>query len=85
MAQSPHDKPVSPGAAEATLRQQHEAFHVLMQECLECRKDIEPHWQFCAHCGIRLATSCPGCGNPLPPAGAQTCPSCALPLPQTPA
>lgn len=68
--------------AEATLLHQHEAFHILMQECQECQKDIEPHWQFCAHCGIRLATSCPGCGKPLPPAGSYACTSCGLQLPQ---
>lgn len=72
-------------AAEASLLKQQEAFHVLIQECQECQKDIEPHWQFCAHCGIRLATSCPGCGTPLPPAGAYACPSCGLPLPKSPA
>jgi predicted amidophosphoribosyltransferase len=36
----------------------------------------------CAHCGTRLATHCPGCGNPLPPAGAHACPRCGLALPQ---
>ena len=25
---------------------------------LECRRELEPHWQFCAHCGARLATHC---------------------------
>jgi predicted amidophosphoribosyltransferase len=83
MAHPPHDTPPPEPDAETTLAQQHQAFHVLMQECQECQKDIQPHWQFCAHCGIRLATSCPGCGNPLPPAGAYACLSCGLPLPQT--
>ena len=49
---------------------------------LECRREIEAHWQFCAHCGTRLATHCPGCGNPLPPPGAHACPRCGLALPQ---
>jgi hypothetical protein len=30
---------------------------------------------------VRLATQCPGCGNPLPPAGALSCPSCGLAIP----
>lgn len=63
--------------------QQLEGFHRFMQECSDCQQEIEPHWQFCAHCGIRLATECPGCGNPLPPAGARACPSCGLAIPQT--
>jgi hypothetical protein len=28
-----------------------------------------------------LATHCPGCGNPLPPVGAQSCPRCGVALP----
>ena len=53
---------------ESALLKLQEEFHQFIQECLDCRREIEPHWQFCAHCGIRLATHCPGCGNPLPPA-----------------
>jgi predicted amidophosphoribosyltransferase len=67
---------------EATLLKRHEAFHQFIQECRECQQATEFHWQFCAHCGIRLATQCPGCGNPLPPAGAHACPSCGLAIPQ---
>lgn len=85
MADQPSDLPPPSSDGDAVLRQRHEAFHILAQECQECRQDIEPHWQFCAHCGIRLATSCPGCGNPLPPVGAYACGHCGLPLPQTPA
>ena len=70
------------GAEEASLRKQREAFHRFMRECSECQQEVEPHWQACAHCGTRLDTSCPGCGNPLPPAGAQSCPSCGLAIPQ---
>lgn len=62
--------------------QQLEAFHRLLEECKDCQKEIEPHWQFCAHCGTRLATQCPGCGTPLPPAGAHACPQCGLAIPQ---
>jgi len=72
----------SPSEQEATLLKQREAFHQFIQECRDCQQDIEPHWQFCAHCGIRLATQCPGCGNPLPPAGAHACPRCGLAIPQ---
>lgn len=67
---------------EETPLHQLEAFHRLADECAECRQEVEPHWQFCAHCGIRLATSCPGCGTPLPPAGAVLCPHCGLHIPQ---
>jgi hypothetical protein len=67
---------------DVSLLNQHEAFHHFMRECMTCQQEVEPHWQLCAHCGTRLATSCPGCGNPLPPAGAQLCPSCGLAIPQ---
>ena len=66
---------------ESSLLKLHEEFHQFIQECLDCRREIASHWQFCAHCGIRLATHCPGCGNPLPPPGAQSCPRCGLALP----
>ncbi|MEZ4736730.1 MAG: zinc ribbon domain-containing protein [Caldilineaceae bacterium] len=67
---------------EFNLLDQRTAFYQLMQECSECQEEIDPHWQFCAHCGTRLATRCPGCGNPLPPAGALTCFHCGLKIPQ---
>jgi hypothetical protein len=66
---------------ETTLLKRHEELQQLIQECRDCRREIEAHWQFCAHCGVRLATHCPGCGNPLPPAGAYACPACGLELP----
>ena len=66
---------------ESRLLKLHEEFQQFIQECHDCQREIEPHWQFCAHCGIRLATHCPGCGNPLPPAGAHACPRCGLALP----
>ena len=68
---------------ESSLLKLREEFQQLIQECHDCRREIEPHWQFCAHCGIRLATHCPGCDNPLPPAGALACPHCGLALPQS--
>jgi hypothetical protein len=67
---------------ELDLISQRAAFYELMQECNDCQQEIEPHWQFCAHCGTRLATSCPGCGNPLPPAGVLACFHCGLQIPQ---
>ena len=66
---------------ETFVLKRQEEFHQFLQECRDCRREIEAHWQFCAHCGIRLATHCPGCGNPLPPAGAAACPRCGLSLP----
>ena len=66
---------------ESRLLKLHEEFQQFIQECHDCQREIAPHWQFCAHCGTRLATHCPGCGNPLPPAGAHACPRCGLALP----
>jgi len=37
---------------ECSLLKLQEEFHQLMQACLECRREIEPYWQFCAHCGV---------------------------------
>jgi predicted amidophosphoribosyltransferase len=76
-------KPAPANAAEAELLKQLETFHQFVDECNTCQKEVETHWQFCAHCGVRLATQCPGCGTPLPPAGALTCPHCGLAMPQT--
>ncbi len=68
--------------ADSAFLKLHEEFNQLTQECQECQREIEPHWQVCAHCGVRLATHCPGCGNPLPPSGAHACARCGLVLPQ---
>jgi len=59
-----------------------EQFARFMKECKECQREVSPNWQFCAHCGARRSTACPGCGQPLPPAGAPSCPSCGLTIPQ---
>jgi predicted amidophosphoribosyltransferase len=75
------DLPAQEEKAAAPLRQL-EAWHNLLRECRDCQQEVDLHWQFCAHCGTRLATQCPGCGNPLPPAGARSCPSCGLAIPQ---
>ncbi len=64
-----------------TLLNQRESFQQFMRECLACQEEVEPHWQACANCGTRLETSCPGCGKPLPPAGAQSCINCGLAIP----
>lgn len=37
-------------------------------ECSECRLQLEPDLQLCAHCDTRLKAVCPRCGVPLPPA-----------------
>jgi hypothetical protein len=81
-----HDKErhetASQHGEDASLLKRLAAFHHFMRECRACQQELEPHWQFCAHCGVRVATPCPGCGNPLPPAGAPACPSCGLAIPQ---
>ncbi len=61
-----------------------ESFHAFIRECEACQKETAPHWQFCAHCGSRLATECPSCGSPLPPAGAHYCPHCGVAIPEEP-
>jgi predicted amidophosphoribosyltransferase len=76
------EQPCEESRLDASMLQLHEEFHQFMHECQACQREIAPHWQVCAHCGIRLATHCPGCGNPLPPAGAQACPRCGVALPQ---
>ena len=67
---------------DSSMLKLHEEFHQFIHECQACQREIAPHWQVCAHCGVRLATHCPGCGNPLPPAGAHACPRCGVALPQ---
>ena len=62
------EQPCEESRLDSSMRKLHEEFHQFMHECQACQREIEPHWQVCAHCGIRLATHCPGCGNPLPPA-----------------
>ena len=75
-------QPSEESREESALLKLQEEFHQFIQECRDCRREIASHWQFCAHCGTRLATHCPGCGNPLPPPGAHTCPRCGVALPQ---
>jgi predicted amidophosphoribosyltransferase len=66
---------------ESAVLKLQEEFHQFLHECHECQGELAPHWQVCAHCGTRLATHCPGCGNPLPPIGAPACPRCGVALP----
>ncbi len=51
-----------------------------LRTCTQCKSTIEPDSAICGHCGVRLQTKCPYCGNPLPPAGAQICAHCGKPL-----
>ena len=69
--------------AELRLAEMLQSFRRFMRECQSCQREAPPYWQFCAHCGTRLATQCPGCGNPLPPSGARYCPHCGLEIPRT--
>jgi rRNA maturation endonuclease Nob1 len=82
MANEHQEPPGEERQLDASIRKLHEEFHQFMHECQACQHEIAPHWQVCAHCGVRLATHCPGCGNPLPPAGAQACPRCGVAVPQ---
>lgn len=67
---------------DATLLKRRSELHSFLHECSACQEEVEPSWQFCAHCGTRLAVTCPGCGAPLPPAGAHSCPACGLEIPK---
>ena len=83
----PHDKEqherTSQSEEEGALLKQLETLRRFVDECSACQREVERHWQFCAHCGVRLATQCPGCGSPLPPVGAHACPHCGLAMPRT--
>ena len=67
---------------DAALLKRSADLHAFLHECAACQEEIEPSWQFCAHCGTRLAITCPGCGAPLPPAGAHSCPACGREIPK---
>jgi rRNA maturation endonuclease Nob1 len=84
MDDATHRQHAEQSQVDSSLLKLREEFQEFMRACHDCQREIEPHWQFCAHCGIRLATHCPGCGNPLPPAGAHACPRCGVVLPQVP-
>ena len=81
MDEEQHQQQSEESRGESALLKLQEEFHQFLQECHDCRREIASHWQFCAHCGTRLATHCPGCGNPLPPPGAHACPRCGVALP----
>ena len=81
MDAEPHQSPSEESQEESAVLKLQEELHRLVHECRECRRELDAHWQFCAHCGVRLATHCPGCNNPLPPLGAHACPRCGLALP----
>ncbi len=80
-AAAPPAPPQPPPSRDEIVRRR-TAFELLMAECRSCQSTVDAHWQFCAHCGIRLSTECPGCGEPLPPLGAKSCPHCGLQIPR---
>jgi len=67
---------------EAAYRHALEVFQQFVRECQACQAEVPQDWQYCAHCGQRLSTSCPRCGNPLPPSGGRFCPHCGLEIPE---
>ena len=77
-------KPKQPSeqSLEKRLRAHLDSLHSFIQECRACQTEAPAHWQYCAHCGSRLSTQCPGCGHPLPPSGARYCPHCGLEIPR---
>jgi len=74
-------KQPSQQSLEKRLREHLESLHSFIQECRACQTEAPAHWQYCAQCGARLSTQCPGCGHPLPPSGARYCPHCGLEIP----
>ena len=66
---------------EERVRRRLDAFRQFVQECHACQTEAPAHYQYCARCGARLSTQCPGCGNPLPPKGARYCPHCGMEIP----
>ena len=76
---TPKDQPADP--LEERLRRHLASFHTFVQECRACQTEAPAHYQYCAHCGSRLSTQCPGCGNPLPPTGVRYCPHCGIEIP----
>jgi predicted amidophosphoribosyltransferase len=59
-----------------------ETFRKLIVACNECQSEMSVNWQYCTNCGTRLSTECPGCHQPLPPAGAKFCPHCGMSIPE---
>ncbi len=83
MAQDPMSQvPIETQHTDVLVLKQRQQFQEFMDECSACQEEVDPHWQYCAHCGTRLATECPGCGAPLPPAGAHSCLNCGLEIPK---
>lgn len=82
--QPPGRRPRRGRSADSEARYRHalEVFRQFVRECQACQTDVPQDWQYCAHCGERLATRCPSCGNPLPPSGGRFCPHCGLEIPQ---
>lgn len=68
-------------AFERRLKQLYTDWQSLVRECHACQSVAPLNWQFCATCGTRLATACPSCGSPLPPAGSQFCGHCGIRIP----
>ncbi len=68
------DATLNPDDIERAARQ----YAAFRTECLQCRREVQPDWQVCAHCSARLRTSCPECGVPLPPLGSSHCGHCGF-------
>ena len=81
-AGGPRRRQRRPAADDARYRHALEVFQQFIRECQACQAEVPQDWQYCAHCGERLATSCPRCKNPLPPSGGRFCPHCGLEIPQ---
>lgn len=47
--------------------------------CYACKQPVEPSFQHCPHCGVRLHLQCPSCGKKVSPEF-NVCPYCATNL-----
>lgn len=68
---------------QATLPQLRGGLTEFTRRCQSCQTEVPADWQYCGGCADRLATPCPGCGRPAPPAGSRVCANCGWPVPAT--
>ena len=76
------EKPRRPWPSESELLRLRKLIETFTKRCQRCQLTMPMDWQYCAQCGLRLATQCPGCSKPLPPTGGLFCPYCGLEIPQ---
>ena len=64
-----HPQPSSEESREeAALLKLQEEFRHFVHECRDCRRELEAHWQFCAHCRDTVGHALPRLRQPVAPA-----------------